>query len=137
MTLLRPALSVVIPVGPRDSPEPVLRSLDYPAEFIVVPDPSGRGPNWARNRGARLVRTPLVLFCDADVTWEPGGVSEMVSALVRHPEAAYSYGAYLMGGKVIGDAEFDPDRLRRNNYISTITICRNTCTTNNLNISTS
>lgn len=119
-----PELSVVIPVGPGDTPYLPIRTLNYPAEIIVSDDPNGRGSNWARNQGADLVRTPLVLFCDADISWMPYAVERMVRALRDDEEAAFAFGSYRRGEELVGHGEWNPERLKQNNYISTMSVIR-------------
>lgn len=119
-------LSVVIPLASWDNPYPALRSLrcsSIPCEVIVAGD-EGKGANHARNRGAALVRTPLILFCDADVEWKPGGLEALWETLRLHPAASFAFGAYEMGGKVYGLGGWDLGRLRGNNYISTMSLLR-------------
>lgn len=42
-----------------------------PCAHVVVQDPDGRGPAWARNRGLEKAHTPFVVFLDADDWVEP------------------------------------------------------------------
>ena len=121
------AVSVVIPVRAGDSPDITLRSLarstfeDY--DIVVAHDQTGNA-NWARNRGYKNARAPLVLFSDADIEWLPDALDVLVGALQKHPEAAYAYGAYAIGNWVQCNLPFDELRLRRSNYISTMSLIR-------------
>lgn len=117
-------VTAVIPVGPGDTLYPALRTLRGPREIVVVDDPDGRGAPWARNRGFEKVRTPFVLFSDADVEWEPDAVEALCAALLAAPEAAYAYGSYEMDGAVYCDRPFDAAALRRNNFVSTMSLVR-------------
>jgi hypothetical protein len=121
-------LTIVIPCRERSEPYVTLASLarqtfrDF--DVIVSPD-RGRGANWARNRGFRLVRTPFVLFSDDDVEWYPTAIAQMKAALDARPEASYAYGSYFIPGVAIrGNVAFDAVRLRRMNYISTMSMVR-------------
>ncbi len=116
-------LSVVIPLAEQDNPYTTLRTLRHPVEVVVASD-EGKCAPFARNKGFRLVRTPLVLFCDGDISWRPGGVAALVDTLKAHPEAAYAYGAYQMEGVVIGREPWSASRLRANNFVSTMSVLR-------------
>lgn len=101
-------VSVVIPAynaaGPlRRCLTALARSLDRPAEIIVVDDgsrdataavagefgcrvirlPANRGPASARNAGAEAARSPLVWFLDSDTTVAPSTLGVAVRRLTR------------------------------------------------------
>jgi glycosyltransferase involved in cell wall biosynthesis len=120
-------LSVIIPVRAGSFPAPTLKTLSTQlrdAEVIIVWDQDGRGANWARNRGAERARGDLLLFSDDDIAWRSGAIAMLRRALDQHPEAAWSYGAYAIEGHVQCAVPWDPDRLRRSNYISTMSMVR-------------
>lgn len=100
------AITAVIPWGPGHVAPCVLvgRLLSDPlvARVVVVADghsgevpgalnqstgPTALGPAAARNRGAALAATPLVLFVDADVTLPEGWVAQAVALLEHHGDA--------------------------------------------------
>jgi glycosyltransferase involved in cell wall biosynthesis len=91
---------------------------------IVVEDKKKKGANWARNKGFESVDTEFVLFSDDDIRWREGAIEKLLETLEAHPEVSYSYGAYVMGGNVYCDQEFDPDLLLLSNYISTMSLIR-------------
>jgi hypothetical protein len=121
-------LSVVLACREGSDARPTLTSLARQTfrDFdIIVSYDHGRGANWARNRGFDLVDTPFVLFSDDDILWEPQALELMMAALELHPEASYTYGSYSI--PEIGtqcDHPFDAERLRRHNFISTMSIIR-------------
>ena len=120
-------ITVVIPRRAGESTGVTLGSLarqTYCDFDIVTVCDEGRGANWARNRGFQLARTELVLFSDSDIRWQPDATETLVSVLDRNPDAAYSYGAYEMAGRIYCDREFDAQELRRRNYISTMSLVR-------------
>jgi GT2 family glycosyltransferase len=68
-------------------------------EVVVVEDVEGRGPAWARNKGARRAQGEVVCFTDDDCEPEPGwaealsrpvlaGVAEVATGPVRIGEGA-------------------------------------------------
>lgn len=124
---MSPSLSIIIPIRQGGNPAPTLTSLaaskfqDF--EIICSWDHAGNA-NAARNAGFRLASAPLVLFSDDDITWKPDALARLVSTLGDNPDAAYAYGSYTMGGRTFCDRPFDGQRLRRGNYISTMSVIR-------------
>ena len=126
---LRPKqITIVIPCRAGSQPQNTLASLSHQTyrDFdVVISYDRGRGANWARNRGLRLVRTPFVLFSDDDIEWCPTALERLKASLDAHPEASYSYGSYVIPGVgTRSNVRFDPARLRRMNYISTMSLVR-------------
>ena len=67
------AVAAIVPVRePAPFLDEALESL--PVEALVVRDPEGRGPAWARNQALRKLRPEIgwVAFCDADDVWCEG-----------------------------------------------------------------
>ncbi len=107
----KPDVSVIVPTRDRqalvaDTVKSLLRQ-DFPRdryEIVVVDDgsepaievPDGvrlcrhgepRGPNAARNTGAREARADLLCYVDDDVEAPPHWLAEVVEGAARHPEA--------------------------------------------------
>ena len=120
-------ISVVIPVREGGSPEITLQSLGRQTfrDFnVVVSWDKAANANSARNRGAELATAPYLLFSDDDIQWEPDALEHLRNALLTHADASYSYGAYAIGGWIQCHREFDAGRLRRANFISTMSLIR-------------
>lgn len=143
-------VSIVVPAHNAEatlgqSLDGVLRQTYRPTEVIVVDDGSTdqtasilehyalrmaiirqehRGAAAARNRGFDASKGEYVFFCDADVTLEPTALEEMVRTLELHPEAAYCYPSFRFGWHTFDLFDFDAERLRRENYISTMALIR-------------
>jgi hypothetical protein len=66
----------------------------------------------------------LLLFCDADVMAEPTMLAEFQKALEIHPEASYAYSSFYWGRKRFPSRPFDPEALRDNNYVNTMSLIR-------------
>jgi GT2 family glycosyltransferase len=83
----------------------------------------------ARNRGAALARSPLLLFLDADDELLPHGPALLRDALRDDPGAAFAYGLLAVEGpegpRAILNAEpWNPDLLRDGNYINALALVR-------------
>src|SRR6185369_10890404 len=126
---MNPAISVVIPVRNGGDPTVTLKSLALQTfrqfDTIIVHDKENRGAPWARNQGMKQVTTPLVLFSDDDVDWKPWALENMYSTLMKNSDASYSYGGFFVGGRLaLQPGEFDRESLRRQNFISTMSLVR-------------
>jgi glycosyltransferase involved in cell wall biosynthesis len=121
-------ITIVIPVRQGGNPHVTLESLAHQTfqdfDIVVSWDKKGNA-NSARNRGAALVHSPFVLFSDDDIRWSPGALELMYRVLRDTPQASYAYGPYNMPGiGVQCNRPFDADRLRRTNFISTMSLIR-------------
>ena len=92
-------------------------------KIIIVPD-QGKGDNWARNEGAKMVDTEYLLFSDDDIQWRSYALQELLTALKTHPEASYAYGSWTDDRGELCFEEFDAEQLKKNNYISTMSLIR-------------
>lgn len=125
------SLTVIIPSRNERPITKTLNSLQRQTfqDFVTVVQPDfGNGGNWARNKGFEACRTEYVLFCDDDIDWMPDGIEAMVDTLDATPDAAYSYGSYQADVRgrlhLISDRQFDPVALRKNNFVSTMSVIR-------------
>ena len=94
--------TVVIPIGPGhdDLSYHAIDSVEtqtIKAALAVVWDQRGKGAGWARNQGLEQVRTPYVLFLDADDWLEPNAI-ELFEAAIE-PDR-YVYSDWFQDGKV-------------------------------------
>ncbi|WP_324759918.1 glycosyltransferase [Haloarcula sp. GH36] len=85
-----PTVSVVIPYGPKFTPESMLAEAretvaaqSVPTECLVVEDTDHRGPAWARNRGLERADTRYVAFLDADDLWEPEKLTRQLDRMAE------------------------------------------------------
>lgn len=143
-------LSVVVPA--RDAAATIGACLDsvfaqtrVPDEVVVVDDGSGdatadiaasyaprvrvlrqtrRGAAAARNAGAAQTAGDLLFFCDADLLLEPRLFERLEGALEARPDAQFAYCGFRWGNKTFGMRSFDADAVKRNNYISTMSLIR-------------
>jgi len=122
-------VTVVIPaVEPLKPDNVTLNSLARQTlkgvQIVVQMDEQKRGASWARNRGFQFCRSEFVLFSDDDVKWEPRALKALIGALRREPTKAWVYGIYLMEGQQYGSQEWDPQLLKKFNYITTMSLIR-------------
>jgi glycosyltransferase involved in cell wall biosynthesis len=96
-------------------------------ELITVLDDQRRGAPWARNRGERSALGEYLLFLDDDVVLHAAFLDEMVHALTSETDCGYAYSHYRRIG-LFNDVSraylFDERRLRRCNYVSTMSLMR-------------
>lgn len=117
----QPVELIVVDDGSNDDLEGAV--LPY-AQHIKLVRQENKGGAAARNRGFLESTGDLVMFCDADAVLRPDTLEKMAAALEQHPEAAYAYASFKFGWKTFPLGEFDPTRLRKNNYIHTGSLIR-------------
>jgi len=138
-----PAISIIVPCRVDDSPELTLGSLakqtfqDYSVH--VVTDHRKQGAPWARNFGLEQedIKTPYVLFSDADIQWEKDALEKMVRELQENRrDVGFAYGGYYLQEPTmfkdkfrtfsgpIGNQPWDFETLLNHNYISTMSLIR-------------
>jgi glycosyltransferase involved in cell wall biosynthesis len=95
--------------------------------------PKNRGVQEARNYGYYKAKEygnySYYLFSDGDVMWLPGAFDTMLGVL-NGGDAAYVYCNYERRGAFKGTwhaSQFDEDKLKKHNYISTMSILRASC----------
>lgn len=82
---------IVVDDGSTDRPERVTDR--HPAVRLIRQQQSGLAA--ARNTGWRAAESELVVFLDADDRLRPDAIGINATRLLAHPEAAFSYGAYV------------------------------------------
>jgi cellulose synthase/poly-beta-1,6-N-acetylglucosamine synthase-like glycosyltransferase len=79
------------------------------AAGVRVVHQANGGPGSARTTGLRNVRAPFVYPLDADDELEPGALAAMSAELEEHPDAAFTWGDYVLTG-ADGGRYRSPDR---------------------------
>ena len=87
-------------------------------------DQEHRGAAAARNTGFDASSGRYLFFCDADIRLEPNCLEKMINALEQNPDAAFAYSQFQFGWKTFSSFPFDPERLKRLNYIHTSSLIR-------------
>ena len=99
--------------------------LNNPSEIHIL---DGEENNqWKRNEGARLSKEEFLFFCDDDIILSKGllkalleGVGDHDFAYCDYLAANYPFGRFLRHTA----KDFDVDALRKQNYISTMSLVR-------------
>lgn len=88
----------------------------------VVLRQENKGAAAARNRGFKEAKGEYVIFWDADTVAKSDMLEKMVKSLEEHPEASYAYCQFKFGWKTMKSHNFDPDLLKKINYIDTTSL---------------
>jgi glycosyltransferase involved in cell wall biosynthesis len=94
---------------------------------VKVVSQNNKGASAARNRGFEESKGDCILFCDADVNLKKNMIEKMIQTLNQNPNKAYCYSNFKFGIHTFDLFPFDPDRLRNENYISTMSLIRRDC----------
>lgn len=78
----------------------------------------------ARNVGAGFARGEYLFFCDADIELYPEAFEVLVRCLLSNRLAAFAYGGFIWGSERVVPVPFDLERLRRSNYVTTMSLLR-------------
>lgn len=153
LSMSNAAIAVVIPCHDHAAElEKALGSLERqslpPAEIVVIDDASrddvgsvvekftgrlpirserfaeNRGAPAARNRGAELTVSPLLVFLDADVVLGADSLKRFAEALAAAPDAAFAYSNFIWGWKAFKAGPWDVESLKKLNFIHTTSLIR-------------
>lgn len=131
-------ISVIVPMSEKrkdffyNMVYPLLEA-NRPAEIIVNSD-FGTAPK-KRNAGFDMSSQPFVFFCDDDILMPKGYLLKLFDLLKSNPNKAYAYTGYhgivmhpethpLKGNFQIPSIQFNGERLKQGNYISTMSLIR-------------
>ncbi len=107
--------------------------LDIPPWYVTdcINFKDRMGVQRCRNLGYRRAQrneSKFILFCDGDIVWEPQAIDIMLDVLSQAPDdVAFVYSDYKRAGALEGTwnaGVFNADRLRNDNYISTMSMCK-------------
>lgn len=112
---------IVVDDGSTDGTARVLEEL---RGRILLIRTGHRGAAAARNRGAEFARGEYLFFCDADLVLRPELLERLTNAAQRMPNVSFFYCAFEWAGHTFGRRAFDSNDVKRNNYISTMSLIR-------------
>jgi glycosyltransferase involved in cell wall biosynthesis len=112
---------IVVDDGSDESIADSLRPYEDRLTFVRIPH---SGAAAARNAGAKLATGDALFFCDADLELDPTMFDKLAVALERDPRAAFAYCSFIWHGRTFVARPFDAETLKRNNYVSTMSLLR-------------
>lgn len=116
-----PSQIIVLDDGSTDRTRELVSAFSSPVSYQYQ---ENKGAPSARNAGAALATGAFLLFCDADVIAEPTLLERMRMTLETHPEASFAYSGCVWGKRRFPVKSFDPDTLRKHNFIHTTSLIR-------------
>jgi glycosyltransferase involved in cell wall biosynthesis len=121
-----PSEVIVIDDASRDAVEPIVDGFRgiLPVRYRRLDE--NRGAPAARNIGASLTDGEFLLFMDADVELEPDALRKFSDALGAEGDADFAYSNFWWGWKKFSARPWDPDALKRLNFIHTTSLIRRT-----------
>ena len=91
---------------------------------ITIINQSNKGAAIARNKGAKIARSPFIIFCDADITMKPEMLETMLKVLKKKTKASYAYSSFKFGAKTFKLWPFSAKKLKQMPYIHTASLIR-------------
>lgn len=116
---LKPAEIVVVNDGSKDKTSEIAQQFN-----VVLINQENRGAPAARNAGFNKTTGQFILFCDSDIKLKPQMLERLARALLLHPGAGYAYCDFKFGWHTFDLFDFDAERLKKENYISTMSLLR-------------
>ncbi|MDD5726140.1 MAG: glycosyltransferase [Patescibacteria group bacterium] len=121
---IQPKEIVVVDNNSNDNPGDVVERFKSRLPVSCVIYKEKQGAPASRNEGARLTNASFLLFLDADVELKPEALEVMRAALDQHPEATFAYSDFFWGHKLFKGRDWDPEALKRMNWIHTSSLIR-------------
>ena len=100
-----------------------LKKLETTNHYLFL-NQTNHGAPAARNRGKQESKGDYLLFCDADAILHPKALEYMLSYLEANPSASYAFSSFLWGKKLFKLTDFDPEKLKRQPYIHTMSLIK-------------
>ena len=101
-----------------------LKILNQIKDKITIVSQNNQGAAAARNTGAKIAKSPFIIFCDADVVMKPIMLETMLKTLKSHPRASYTYSSFQFGFKTFKLWPFSKTKLRQMPYVHTTSLIR-------------
>lgn len=100
-----------------------LKKIESPNHYLFL-NQTNQGAPAARNHGFRESKGEYLLFCDADAVLHPQALEYMLSYLEANKNASYAFSSFLWGKKLFKLTDFDPEKLKRQPYIHTMSLIK-------------
>ncbi len=121
---------IIVDDGSTDELNSALRKIkaetdrSNPNLILKIIHQENRGAATARNRGYKESTGEYVIFWDADTIAKPKMLERFKRQLDERPEASYAYSQFKFAWKKMKGQIFNPDDLKRYNYIDTTSLIR-------------
>lgn len=112
---------IVVNDGSTDYTAHILENYQKP---ITIIHQENQGANVARNKGFKKSQGEYLIFCDADLILKDTMLEKMLTALEKNLDKAYAYSSFKWGVKTFKLGPFDPERLKKENFIHTTSLIR-------------
>lgn len=112
---------IVVNDGSTDNTAEILEKYKDKIKIITQ---ENKGAPAARNKGFKESFGEFIIFCDADVKTRPEMLQKMLDALLEHKEYSYAYSSFKWGWKNFKLHEFDAEKLKRGNFITSTSLIR-------------
>lgn len=83
-----------------------------------------KGAPATRNKGFKESSGEFLFFLDADTYLEPNAFEDMINVLHNNPDCSYAYCRFKWGSKTVQSCPFNPQSLKRFNFISMMSLIR-------------
>jgi len=118
---------IIVNDGSTDNVETIcagyLKKLETTNHYLFL-NQTNHGAPAARNRGFKESKGDYLLFCDADAILHPQALEYLLSYLEANPSASYAFSSFLWGKKLFKLTDFDPEKLKHQPYIHTMSLIR-------------
>lgn len=112
---------IVVNDGSTDN---TLEILEKYKDKIKIINQENKGAGVARNLGYANSQGEFILFCDADMVLKSEMLEKLLGALKNNPDKSYAYSSFKFGWKEFKGGKFNPEKLRKINYIHTSALIR-------------
>jgi len=114
---------IVVDDGSDEKVENKINKDEYPFDICIVRQENNGAPS-ARNKGFEMSKGEFVIFWDADIVGSREMLQKMHNVLTIHGEASYVYSDFCYGKRKMTAMKFDPEKLKKQNYIMTTSLIR-------------
>ena len=112
---------IVVNDGSTDNTREV---LDKYKDRVKIIHQQNKGAPVARNRGFKESSGDFIIFCDADVKARTDMLEKMLNVLLKNEDCSYSYSSFKWGWKNFNLHEFDGQKLKKGNFITSTSLIR-------------